>query len=154
MRYAIIILLFFAVPLRAQEIEPNLKPYYDSFLNEASSRGVKLNTCRLKMLAFPNLTKFDEILKNVKADCNSTSWCGVSITSSDNKYVYVFINASWHFAINDISREHNIYHELCHALLGIGHIEGNALMDSQHRKGFLENYQKNKKQILDEIFKR
>lgn len=151
MRILLVILLTISLAAKAQEIEPNLRPYYDSFLKEASDRGVKLNTSRLKMLAFPNLTKYDEILRQAKVDYNTTYWLGVTMTSTDNKYVYIFINASWHFAVNDISREHNIYHELCHALLCIDHIDGNALMDSQ-RKDALEIYKKNKKQVLDEIF--
>lgn len=154
MRYALIILLFFALHIKAQEIEPNLKPYYDSFLKEASDRGVKLNTCRLKVLGFPNIKQFQDFLNEKNVSYSSVDWLGVSMTSSDNNYVYIYINASWHFAVNEISREQNIYHELCHALLGIGHIDGNALMGQPHPKDFLKTYATNKKQILDEIFKR
>lgn len=152
MRYVIIILLCLALPLTAQEIEPNLKHYYDSFLQEANNRGVNVDISKLKMVAFPNLSKYEEILKELKLELNTTSWHGVTLTNQNNGAIYVFVNASYFFAVCKTVKEMVVYHELSHALLGKKLTKGHALMDC--RQFNIKYYNKNKKQILDEIFSR
>jgi hypothetical protein len=126
----IIAILFISLSASAQ-VDPVLKPFFERFKIEASRHNVKFDTIKLVSLKFPNLKEFAAIKQNSKETMDAVSWYGVNFINNKNGKVFIFINASWFYGVDDILREYIIFHEFGHCFFNIKRIQGVCLMDCE-----------------------
>lgn len=96
-------------------IQPQLRPYYDSFKKEASQRGVVITDENLIMT----------IEAGILAKYGGN---GVARITADQ--VYIHIDQAWYDKRGDLI-EMTVFHELGHAKLGRKHSAGWSLMNPQ-----------------------
>jgi hypothetical protein len=162
MKYILLILLLLPSSLYSQQslkqgillstdkpvtqIDPALKPYVDRFEYECKIRGVVLNR-NIKCVKFPSF-KEDSIMR-IKDE--KPQWIGVNITDN-NGNSYVFLNPTFWYYYDDDTRELNVFHELFHAYFNMPHIP-DAIMCGKLSITNVNEYKKNRKEILDRMFK-
>ena len=142
MRKAIIILIAFIGIVAKAQTDPRVLPYVASYIVEAQSRGISIDTTGQVMILISDATA-KRVFRDYRAD-----WIARGTT---NCKLFVFNINKW-TTFSDTKKEMAVYHEMMHYFGRL--TDGScALMLPESNPLISEsNYIQNKQAILDEAF--
>lgn len=133
----LIIAIFVAISSYAQ-IDSELQPYYDSFMSDASTKGVSPDYSYTLNMKFVYHNRHDYI--------------GISAVNNQNNIADILIKRHRWDTLTNTEKKITIYHELGHVLLHRAHQDHNLSIMNTGSVTESE-YLANESQLIDELFK-